>query len=104
MIVCVVCARVRACVCVMKPLLIYGSAVLTIIEVNFFILERGCPDPISRNERSKVRSNKFAVCESTNIPVYLPIDIYGVLQYQALQIFLSICQMGLLVHYISHDF
>ena len=50
---------------------------------------------ISRNERSKFRSN-YAVCESTNIPVYLPVDMYGVLQYQARQIFLSICHEGTL--------
>ena len=29
----------------------------------------------------------FAVCESTNIPVYLSIGMYGVLEYQARQIF-----------------
>ena len=57
-------------------------------------------DAISRN----VRSKEFAVCESPNIPVYLPIDMYGVLQYQAHQIFLSICHKKLLVHYLWHDF
>ena len=31
-------------------------------------------------------------------------DMYGVLQYQARQIFLSICHEGLLVHYICQDF
>ena len=38
------------------------------------------------------------------ISEYFPIDMYGVLKYQAHQIFLSFCQEGLLVHYICHDF
>ena len=40
---------------------------------------------------------QFAVCESSNIPVELPIDMYGVLQYQAHQICLSLAHVGLLV-------
>ena len=66
---------------------------------------------ISRNERSKVRSNLFAICESTNIPVYLPVDMYGGgggggggggTSIPSTPV--SICHEGLLVHYICQDY
>ena len=41
---------------------------------------------ISRNERSS-QNNLIAVCESPNIPVYLPIPMYGLVVYQGRQIF-----------------
>ena len=50
----------------------------------------------------QMEGNQFAVCESSKL--YLPIDMYGVLQYKAHQIFLSSAHEGLLVHYIWHDF
>ena len=39
-----------------------------------------------------------------NHRIYLPIDMYGILQYQAHKIFCSLAHEGLLVHYIWHDF
>ena len=54
--------------------------------------------PEMSGQKSEVINSRFAN------PVYLPVDMYGVLQYQARQIFLSICHEGLLVHYICQDF
>ena len=45
-----------------------------------------------------------AVCESPNIPVYLPIPMYGLVVYQGRQIFPRIWNLKMLVHYICYDF
>ena len=59
---------------------------------------------MSRNKWSKsLRSNEFAICDS-HISSHRHVIMYGVLQYQARPIFLSICHEALLVHYIFHDF
>ena len=47
----------------------------------------------------KVINSRFA-----NHQIFPYIHMYGVLQYQAHHIFLSLAHEGLLVHYIWHDF
>ena len=52
---------------------------------------RGFPHPPSQSssypEMSGQKNNLLAVCESPNIPVYLPIPMYGLVVYQGRQIF-----------------
>ena len=52
----------------------------------------------------KSQNNLLAVCESPNIPVYLPIPMYGLVVYQGRQIFPRIWNLKMLVHYICYDF